>query len=376
MKETDLWHYPRTDLAKRYVEAMNIGLSSTLALFAPRRMGKTEFLRKDLRPAAEAAGYRVIYVSLWEAQDDPAHALINAIANAANDRNILSKATSKIRRGPKITLTGGHLGMQAGISIGGEEAVDESPKATIQLGQLMRQLAEGKPSVLLLVDEVQMLADEKQFGPLVAALRSALDAHRDRIKAIFTGSSQDGLRLMFQKEKAPLYQFSQQLPFPALERAFVEHLLTTYTHITKWKLDADKAWQAFEELDRVPLYFRSLMERLVLSASTDIPQALMQIHAEREDSAGYQAKWNALSPLDRAVLIQAADNGKIYGKEQREYISAYLGIPGGAMPIPTVQQAVKRLTTQGLVTRTGDRGAYAIEDPAFSAWMRANHTQP
>ena len=203
MKETDLWHYPRTDLAKRYVEAMNIGLSSTLALFAPRRMGKTEFLRKDLRPAAEAAGYRVIYVSLWEAQDDPAHALINAIANAANDRNILSKATSKIRRGPKITLTGGHLGMQAGISIGGEEAVDESPKATIQLGQLMRQLAEGKPSVLLLVDEVQMLADEKQFGPLVTALRSALDAHRDRIKAIFTGSSQDGLRLMFQKEKAP-----------------------------------------------------------------------------------------------------------------------------------------------------------------------------
>ena len=53
------------------------------------------------------------------------------------------------------------------------------------------------------LNEVQMLADEKQFGPLVTALRSALDAHRDRIKAIFTGSSQDGLRLMFQKEKAP-----------------------------------------------------------------------------------------------------------------------------------------------------------------------------
>ncbi|MDA8154319.1 MAG: hypothetical protein M0003_16680, partial [Acidithiobacillus sp.] len=126
-----------------------------------------------------------------------------------------------------------------------------------------------------------MLADEKRFGPLVAALRSALDAYRDRIKAVFTGSSQDGLRLMFQKEKAPLYQFSQQLPFPALERAFVEHLLATYTHITKWKLDADRAWQAFEELDRVPLYFRSLMERLVLSASTDIPQALAQIQFMR-----------------------------------------------------------------------------------------------
>ena len=45
----DPWHYPRTALADQYLKTLGIGLSKSLVLFAQRRMGKTEFLRKDLR---------------------------------------------------------------------------------------------------------------------------------------------------------------------------------------------------------------------------------------------------------------------------------------------------------------------------------------
>lgn len=44
----DPWHFPRTELAKQILGMFETGLASSLTFFAPRRMGKTEFLRKDL----------------------------------------------------------------------------------------------------------------------------------------------------------------------------------------------------------------------------------------------------------------------------------------------------------------------------------------
>ena len=53
------WHYPRPLLAKKYLDLFDMGLTSARGLFARRRMGKTEFLKKDFIPAAEKAGYLV-----------------------------------------------------------------------------------------------------------------------------------------------------------------------------------------------------------------------------------------------------------------------------------------------------------------------------
>lgn len=53
----DPWHYPRPELAAKYLQVFDVGLSSARALFAKRRMGKSEFLEQDLIPAARDAGY-------------------------------------------------------------------------------------------------------------------------------------------------------------------------------------------------------------------------------------------------------------------------------------------------------------------------------
>ena len=60
---SDPWHYPRAELAGHYLRTLDVGLSNNLTLFSPRRMGKTEFLRADLGPAAAASGWRVFYFS-------------------------------------------------------------------------------------------------------------------------------------------------------------------------------------------------------------------------------------------------------------------------------------------------------------------------
>ena len=41
----DIWHYPRTALAKQILEMFESGLSNALVFFAPRRMGKSAWER-------------------------------------------------------------------------------------------------------------------------------------------------------------------------------------------------------------------------------------------------------------------------------------------------------------------------------------------
>lgn len=370
MNQKDIWHYPRTGLAQKYVETLNIGLSSTLALFAPRRMGKTEFLRKDLTPAAEKAGYGVIYVSLWEVKKDPGRALIHEIQ--AHEQGLLKKAVRAVRKGPKVTVGGGFGGVHAHFIVGGEND-HISSQEVVELGQSIRRLAEGRRKVLLLMDEVQTLADENRYGELIAALRSALNRHQERVKAIFTGSSQEGLRRIFNREKAPLYQFGQQLSFPVMGEAFVQHLIDTYARITQKSLDRTQAVQIFADLGHVPLYFRALLENMILTDTADMGMALQNIRAEMEESANYQEKWEQLRPMDRAVLLQIVRQVKVYSEVSRKGIDTYLGLPEGSTKIPTVQQAIKRLTNPGILTGAGGQGIHTIEDPMFAAWIQKMH---
>jgi len=58
---TDPWHFPRPDLAQSYLRSFDLGLTSARRLFARRRMGKSEFLKHDLLPAAMHDGYLAAY---------------------------------------------------------------------------------------------------------------------------------------------------------------------------------------------------------------------------------------------------------------------------------------------------------------------------
>ena len=81
------WHFARPEIAKHYLGIFDLGLISALALYARRRMGKTEFLTKDLTPAAHQRGYVVGYCNLWEEDQDPAEAIAEAYHAGASTRH-------------------------------------------------------------------------------------------------------------------------------------------------------------------------------------------------------------------------------------------------------------------------------------------------
>ena len=53
----DPWHYARDELALRYFDQFDSGLSHAAVIFGPRRTGETEFLLKDLGPLPKRGGY-------------------------------------------------------------------------------------------------------------------------------------------------------------------------------------------------------------------------------------------------------------------------------------------------------------------------------
>jgi hypothetical protein len=80
----DPWHFARPELAQKYLQTFQIGLISAQALFAPRRMGKSEFLEQDLIPAAQKSGLLTAYLNLWDAREQPRGALISALARVSS----------------------------------------------------------------------------------------------------------------------------------------------------------------------------------------------------------------------------------------------------------------------------------------------------
>ncbi len=75
----DIWHYPRTTLAEQVLNMFSSGLSSALVFFAPRRMGKTEFLLKDIQPLAKKNHWHVFYFSFLDAITNPEEAFTLAL---------------------------------------------------------------------------------------------------------------------------------------------------------------------------------------------------------------------------------------------------------------------------------------------------------
>jgi len=62
----DGWHFPRPALADHYIRLLGLGISSNLAIIAPRRKKKTLFVLQDLAPYTQKKKYLPVYASLWQ----------------------------------------------------------------------------------------------------------------------------------------------------------------------------------------------------------------------------------------------------------------------------------------------------------------------
>ena len=369
---TDPWHFPRPLLAKQYLDFFATGVSNAMILFQQRRFGKTEFCLHDLAPAAEANGYLVVYASFWQARLAPTALMLHALEKSL-ERKSFAERVREFLTAPvtKLKLSGELLGNKAEAEI---DLATVPPRASAELllylSELIQRAARrAKGKLLLILDEVQELAESKTNDALVAALRTILDTQRRTVKVVFTGSSQDGLMQMFSSAKAPFFHFGTRMDLPPLDVAFVKHIATVLQGISRARVPVAGLGAAFESLHANPYFFRKLVEIMLTQPKLKLPDALAMLRERIAEEQGYPRLWESLQPIDRAVVMWLSRGpGPLFNKAAREYIGERIQEP--ELTIPTIQGSLRRLSKQHVVRLLGDRGKYGLEDVELGTWCQ------
>lgn len=364
----DPWHFPRRELAESTLALLKGRLARALTLFAPRRTGKTEFLLKDLGPLAESQGHRVVYVSFWQAPLSPLAVLLNALEKSLRRGSFADKVRLvTVALTPKLKLSSKVPGASADAEIDLTRLTGKPPAdMLLHLDDLIGRIARTAKPTLLLLDEVQELARDSANQPLVAALRTSLDKHRDGIATVFTGSSREGLQAMFSSRTAPFFHFATPIDLPVLDHRFVDHELAAFAKASKRKLERNVMLETFEKLDKSPYLFRGVLELLLANPALAVADALARLRDRLAVELRYPEQWLALTPLQRALALQLARGiDRPFSKDAREAMGKMIDTE--APTIARVQTALRRLSALGIATRWDER--WSIDDGGFRTWM-------
>lgn len=352
--------------------------SSGLFLAAPRRTGKSTFLREDLVPLLSARGWLPVYVDLWsDRQADPGQLIESAIVRAMEGSDHLIKKALKSAGVDKISIL---RTVNWDLTRG---ALPEG--ATLADALQLLHVASGQ-QVVLIVDEAQHALNSENGINAMFALKAARDAMNqggdtEGLRLIFTGSSRDKLAQLVLKRQQPFFG-AMVTPFPLLGDDFVE----AYTQDVNAKLAKENSFRvddmkhAFQLVGRRPELLASIVQRvaLVLGAAPDLGKILEEGAAEIQAGvwAEYEAAYDPLTPAQKAVLLVMAEsstNNKGFAAYSEATVArvreAATALGGDATPTAqTIQAALEALREKDLVWRAG-RGSYALEDSGMADWL-------
>ncbi len=362
------WHYSRPELAKKYLALFELGLTSARGLFARRRMGKTEFLKKDFIPAAESAGYIVVYTNLWELEIDPATALISEFYKKIEPKGF-AKLWTNLNTPINIKKLKA-VGKIPGIGEGAIEAdlTDAKKISGTLLMEAMHAYDQKKSKLVLVIDEAQVLAygENSHFAH---ALRSSLDIRKDKIKVIFAGSSETTLRRMFGVASEPFYNWAPLEPFELLGNDFVEAMVERVNKISRFPLSTDDAIEVFEKLKGTPEFFRRYIEYYLINPEEGSEIALEQTRNKVFNDQNYKGQWEAQLPADKIILSMIANGVRdLHSQSAMKKIGDALGI-GNTVNKNTTQNALRRLSNKNIITKV-EHGKYQFEDESFADWVK------
>lgn len=360
----DLPYFPRHGLVEEVFQILTSGLKQGVTLFAPRRQGKTSFVRHELMPAAHELGWQTLYVDLWRRRGEPELALVEGL------ESFLEKRQSGWRRRMRFKELRAKASAGAAELESTLEPIRFAPDPVLEnrLDTALCALSE-KGVTLLVLDEAQALAGVKRED-FVAALRTVIQKLRGRLLVFYTGSSRDGLNSMFRQQKAPLFASAMPVQLPELGDDFIEDRLVFLSKRTKAAVDKSSLTRAFEHLGRTPEFMNEVILHLLIAGNGDVEGAMskwLQSHQE----AGAAVLLEELRPLELALMRLLAQPGhsSLYSAESVEALGAQMDAEE-KITTTKIQTALKRLMRLDLVAPTGRHGEYEIEDRAILLQLR------
>lgn len=375
--------YHRHTLAEEYCQAIS-GRSrlkdarSGLFLAAPRRTGKSTFLRQDMVPAILAEDWLPVYIDLWaDRQRNPAEMISAGIARELDKVAPLPKRLLQSMGLQKLSVAGSSL-----------ETANQTTGSALTIPAALQLLWERtlKP-IVLIIDEAQHALTTEEGQNMLFALKAARDQLNQedgkgtRLMLVMTGSSRDKLSFMVTRKSQAFYG-ADITHFPLLDDGFVEAFAEDFnrqfadTH--QFSLDALK--RAFELVGRRPEGFRKVIAEAVLSGhGADMLNEMVTAGAldtQRHAWAEFGNLYEQLSIPQKAVLDAIARLTPRYSPYAADAMEAYQQVIGTAPSASTIQSAIKALQDKDLIWLAA-RGDYAFEDEAMRQWyLQLNPTPP
>jgi hypothetical protein len=366
--------FHRPDLVRGYCEALQgTGIQdarSGLFLAAPRRTGKSTFLREDLQPALEGLGWTSVYVDLWaEKSAEP------AILMAREIRKALSKFAGTIAKLAKsaglekVNVFGALSLSMASLSLPEDVSLTDALDALVT--------AAGRP-VVLIVDEAQHALNSSAGMNAMFALKAARDRLNQtsvgqRLYLVFTGSNQDKLTRLVLTRKQPFFG-CRITKFPRLGQNFSDDF-TAYINAKlapNNQFNKDDVFEAFKLVGHRPELLRSIISDLALEG--DAAQLASELKAQaasfRERIWGaLESEFAALAPVQRAVLERMLQEGLNFAPFTEASLRAYSALAGQTVDAAGAQSALKALREKDLVWQAA-YGDYALEDESMVTWYQ------
>lgn len=348
---------------------------SGLFLSAPRRTGKTTFIRADLLPVLREAGAIVIYADLWEQRSiNPAKVIISAIRDAILHESGMVLKTAMAMGLKKVKVGGLEMDLDA---IGTQEG-DSLARTLEKLGTA------GEKPIVMVVDEAQHAQTTDEGRDTLFALKAARDAmilgEGKGFRFIATGSNSDRLRTLVSSKDQAFFGAKEE-HLPELDDAYLEWVLSSSPF--KAYLSLPVLRQGFEMLSRRPEYLQSLLKSLEEASAFDAATIdnvfVEKVAASMERSRQtFLASLRSMEALDAAVFRRMARLGEKFTPFDEGALSDYEALINKVNPQvkaerPTkssVQSALERLRKESMVWNAG-RGLWYLEDSQHVAWVRS-----
>lgn len=362
--------FARPELAHKMAQtlltnAIGSAVASGLFLAAPRRTGKSTFVREDLRPELEHLGALVVYADLWaDRQADPGEVIVAAVRTAVAKHDGVVLRLAKAAGLDKVTVGGLAFSVDK-VGLG----------AKVSLSAALAALSdEIKCPIVLIVDEAQHAITTQQGYDALFALKAARDelnssAHYG-LRIVATGSNQDKLA-MLRNSKDQAFFGAPLIPFPPLDRAYIEWFCS-HSGLNAI-LDPRKVETLFKQAGYRPEILGAAADQVRFDFTltpAEVPKKFAAAVRIQIDASQLQTQQviQALTPLQASVLRVMAARGDHYAPFEAETMTAYQTVLSAIAPnsklkadAANVQQALAALQDKALVWKER-RGMYALED--------------
>jgi len=366
--------FQRPELADGYWEALQgsgiLDAQSGLFLAAPRRTGKSTFLREDLLPALKQRGWTTVYVDLWANKaSDPAILIANEVKNAlAKFAGVIAKL-AKSAGLEKVNVFGALSLNLSSLSLPENVTLADAIEALV--------VAANTP-VVVIIDEAQHALSTPTGMDAMFALKAARDrlnqgTGAQRLFLVFTGSSQDKLSRLVLKKDQPFYG-CRITKFPLLDKRFSDN----FTDFVNAKLAPDNqfakedVFEAFKLVGHRPEMLRNIIADLALDAGAETLAGQLKAGAAafRERIWGaMESEFAALTSIQRAVLERIIQQGADYSPFTEASLKAYTALAGAEVTVADAQGALNALRQKNLVWQAA-YGDYALEDESMLLWYQ------